>query len=967
MFEEIFKLIEKGELNKAQETIDKTPENDPKRYNVSGLIYYQKKELEKAKEEFEKGLKIDAVDSDLLFNYGYLLKEMNQEKEAWRYLMRIHKKDWATYDMLGDIEFKNRSKLSALRFYKKAAELTDSPEEMKKKFLDMRNNIKQDTKIAFLCLPGLDNFLKDIVETFSLGYDVRLVVTKDGNQIAEAIKWADIVWLEWANDLAIFATNNVPEIQNKKVVCRLHGYEIFGGYPQKINWEMIDKLIFVNNHKKELFEKIYTNAKVEKVVVDNGIDLDKFTFNIHQKNHNLLIMGNINYRKGFETLLLCFEQLLKEDDRYKLYIKGKFQDLRYEDYILNAIKEMNIERNVTFIDKYIEDIDSWGEQFGYILSTSIEESFHYTVGEFMAKGIKPVINSWPSAREVWSNEFIFTTVDQFKEKILEDKYNSEGYRRFIEDNYPLEKQIDLIEGIINLVNKRGYKKENNQKIQSDKEKEKIYHISDSKDQTKDIFIFYEIDENINNYNNYYKRIFVVLDDDSFNKCDIDKVNWNLVDAVFVKTEKSREKLLRCSRQLFKNKIKVVSDTSFNSILKIAHQYPISRDFKIVVSEYNKYEDKIIVGLVEYNLQQKTGHCLYFLLDYLENFPDIDFYVFSSESIDSETYELLNKYNNVKLLPILKSDYLYDKKILSRYTNYCKIILFLTADNPQMILNLALNLESKNILGLIFHSNLTFLNVKETRFLHDKVISSNIYTIALTPEMAKGFSKVLPKDKVLYFNEIYPLSDYMEKYYKCLNKDIKDIKEFNVLYNGVARTEKGFHMLPEIITNSPENYTFHLNVSPLSSGRYEKEVIETFDKLELLRKKGKKIIYYKDLTVEQYTNLFYQSHAILILYNSILYSYRLSGIVLESFATKTPMVINKDIWYYDELVKPYNLGIGVDINNVSNIISALEEIRLNYNSFLSNFNDNFVNYINKRNTKIFLKKFISYCKRNSLMK
>jgi len=31
MYEEIFKLIEKGELDKAQEMIDKTPENDPKR------------------------------------------------------------------------------------------------------------------------------------------------------------------------------------------------------------------------------------------------------------------------------------------------------------------------------------------------------------------------------------------------------------------------------------------------------------------------------------------------------------------------------------------------------------------------------------------------------------------------------------------------------------------------------------------------------------------------------------------------------------------------------------------------------------------------------------------------------------------------------------------------------------------------------------------------------------------------
>ena len=966
MYEEIFKLIEKGELDKAQEMIDKTPENDPKRYNISGLIYYQKKELEKAKEEFEKGLKIDAVDSDLLFNYGYLLKEMNQEKEAWRYLMRIHKKDWATYDMLGDIEFKTRSKLSALRFYKKAAELTDSPEEMKKKFLDMRNNIKQDTKIAFLCLPGLDNFLKDIVETFSLGYDVKLVVTTDGNQIAEAIKWSDIVWLEWANDLAIFATNNVPEIQNKKVVCRLHGYEAFNGNVlSKINWNFINRMIFVADHVREdAYESCPQMKSVPYTMVYNAIDLDKFTFNKRTKGKRICFSGYVNYKKNPMLMIQILNKLLKIDEGYKIEWVGKHQDIRIAKYLQHILRDMGIEDKFIFHD-WTDNINGWLEDKHYFLSTSIHEGYGVAIMEAMAKGIKPVIHNFYEARGFYPDTLIYNTIDEAVEKITEQTYDSEGYRGFIEDNYSLEKQIDLIEGIINFVNNRDYKKENNQKIQSGKEK--IYHISDSKDQTKDIFIFYEIDENINNYNNYYKRIFVVLDDDSFNKCDIDKVNWNLVDAVFVKTEESRERLLRCSTQLFKDKIKVVSDTSFNSIFKIAHQYPIPKDFKIVVSEYNKYEDKITVGLVEYNLHKKSGHCLYFLLDYLENFPDIDFYVFSRESIDPEIYKLLNKYNNVKLLPILKSDYLYDKKILSRYTNYCKIILFLSANNPQMILNLALNLESKNILGLIFHSNLVLLNVKDTRLLHDKVTSSNIYTIALTPEMAKGFSKVLPKDKVLYFNEIYPLSDYMEKYYKCLNKDIKDIKEFNVLYNGVARTEKGFHMLPEIITNSPENYTFHLNVSPLSSGRYEKEVIETFDKLELLRKKGKKIIYYKDLTVEQYTNLFYQSQAILILYSSILYSYRLSGIVLESFATKTPMVINKDIWYYDELVKPYNLGIGVDINNVSNIINALEEIRLNYNSFLSNFNDNFVNYINERNTKIFLKKFISYCKRNSLMK
>jgi len=157
MYEGIYELIKKGETNKAQEQIEQLPDKIPAKYTLSGLLYYHKTDLEKAKAEFEKALKIDPLDADALFNYGYILKELNQEMEAWRYLMRISQKDWSTYDILGDIELKNRSELASLRFYKKAAEMTDNP-EMKKKFHDAIYSLKKDTKIAFLCLPGLENF-----------------------------------------------------------------------------------------------------------------------------------------------------------------------------------------------------------------------------------------------------------------------------------------------------------------------------------------------------------------------------------------------------------------------------------------------------------------------------------------------------------------------------------------------------------------------------------------------------------------------------------------------------------------------------------------------------------------------------------------------------------------------------------------------------------------------------------------
>ena len=450
MYDEIFELIQNGELNKAQEQLENTPENDPKRYNISGLIYYQKKEFDKAKEEFEKGLKINPVDSDLLFNYGYLLKNINQEKEAWRYLMRIHNKDWATYDLLGDIEYKNRSKLASLRFYKKAAELPNSPNEMKKKFIDMRNIVKQDTKIAFLCLPGLDNFLKDIVETFSLGYDVKLVVTTDGNQISEAIKWADIVWLEWANEIAVFATNQIPEIQNKKVVCRLHSYEIFTQFPDKINWTNIDQLIFVGDHIKRILHELHPNLNInpdKEIIVSNGVDLDKFKFLVHKPGYNLSVLAHINYKKDPSAWIQIINKLIEIDNRYKMHVGGDFQDPRYKIYFDYIKKEMNLENNF-ILHGWINEVDKFLEDKDYTLSTSIHESFGYNIAEAMARGIKPIIHNFDGAKSLWPNELIYNTIDEAVEKIKEESYDSEGYRRFIEDNYSLEEQICKIKKIM---------------------------------------------------------------------------------------------------------------------------------------------------------------------------------------------------------------------------------------------------------------------------------------------------------------------------------------------------------------------------------------------------------------------------------------------------------------------------------------------------------------------------------------
>lgn len=449
MYEEITKLIQVGEFGKALQMIDKLAEDDPKKYNLLGLVHFNQGALDKAKESFEKGLKYSPVDSDLLFNYGYVLKELGNDKEAWRYLLRISNKDWATYDLLGDTQLKSGNLPMALRYYKKAAELSDN-EEMKKKFESIQRQVKKDTKIAFLCLPGLDNFLKDIVETLSLLYDVKLVVSTDGKAIVEAIKWADIVWLEWANELAVEVTRKVPELARKKVICRLHSYEVFTNFPRQIDWTKIDRLVFVANHIKEIFHELHPDIQLnseKETVVHNGVDLDKFKFTVHGPGYNLAAVAHINYKKDPAMWLQIIAKLVKLDRNYKLHIAGDFQDPRYKVYFEHAIKEMGLQNNM-ILHGWVSNIDQFLEEKNYVISTSIHEGHPYNVMEAMARGIKTLILNYRGAREQWPSELLYNTLDEAIGMVTNGGYDSENYRKFIETNYALEKQLNAIYEIL---------------------------------------------------------------------------------------------------------------------------------------------------------------------------------------------------------------------------------------------------------------------------------------------------------------------------------------------------------------------------------------------------------------------------------------------------------------------------------------------------------------------------------------
>ena len=280
-------------------------------------------------------------------------------------------------------------------------------------------------------------------------YFVRKFIVTTQQEIYNAIDWGDIVWLEWANEVAIIATAN-EGIKGKKVIVRLHGYEVFSEMPKQINWSVVDRLIFVApnvlNILKNDIPDIERKVKIEMVY--NGIDVDKFQLKERKPGYDIAWIGFINYKKNPVMMLQIMQKLVAIDPRYKIHIAGTFQIMQYKLYLEYMIKEMHLESNVAFYGQ-VGDINSWLQDKNYLLSTSILEGYGYAIMEAMSQGIKPVIHNFYGAKDFYPREYLFNTVDEAIDKIISKEYDSREYRNWLINNgYTLKNQVKQIKDII---------------------------------------------------------------------------------------------------------------------------------------------------------------------------------------------------------------------------------------------------------------------------------------------------------------------------------------------------------------------------------------------------------------------------------------------------------------------------------------------------------------------------------------
>lgn len=321
-------------------------------------------------------------------------------------------------------------------------------------------------KIAIMD-PYLRKFTGDMERYWlNAGHEVRL----DRYWNPENANWADIVWLDTADNNLASATNpsqaimaddanyqpwdlHDMDLSNKRVICRPIDIEVWQGHQNAAHWDVVDEIIFIAPHIRELAnvpELPGLRSGTGVHVIPCGVDLDRYKFAERGHGFDIAVVSEKWISKGTDYILQIALKLKQIDPRYKIHWLGQRSDYQWELAYFDDFVEHH-KLNIEFTNILLDDqtVDQFLEGKNYLLHGSHKEGFSYATAEAMAKGIKPVLHRFYGADDLWPG-ITWDSIDQAIDEIVDGDYNSEAYRQYLIDHrYTLPQMMESIDKVIN--------------------------------------------------------------------------------------------------------------------------------------------------------------------------------------------------------------------------------------------------------------------------------------------------------------------------------------------------------------------------------------------------------------------------------------------------------------------------------------------------------------------------------------
>jgi len=469
-YQRSLELAEDGDypeaLARAQEHLRTEPE-DVQALNDAGAILYCLGRPDEAIDHFVKARSLQNGSAEILRNLVEAYLAVGRANEVIQLFDDMEQMGILKTDMLNRIAnllLDQDNKGGAIEILQKSLQIAPEQKILEPMIEVIRSKMP---KVAFFC-GGDREALNEITEFIKRRFEVRLCEAREEKELYESMKSSDICWFEQCANLAVTASK-LPKVC--KIIYRLQHHEAYKQWPKEVNWANIDVLVTVGN---SFFRDALTQTVPEIdestsiVTVPNGVNLEKFEFKNRRRGKNIAFLGNLRMVTNPAFVLQCMQKLHYIDPEYRLFFGGQFEDAALEQYLRYIVDALGL-RDVVFFDGGAEDVSPvrspgassgtgaerftsngvscWLEDKHYIVSTGIIEGDGMGLLEGMACGLKPVIHNFPGAQRAFPQRFLFNISEEFCEQILSDNYEPQWYRRFVEENYPLENQLININDI----------------------------------------------------------------------------------------------------------------------------------------------------------------------------------------------------------------------------------------------------------------------------------------------------------------------------------------------------------------------------------------------------------------------------------------------------------------------------------------------------------------------------------------
>ncbi len=307
-------------------------------------------------------------------------------------------------------------------------------------------NLVGQPRKTLVCFDAIDTFSEPYLDALrGAGWECQKF--NELNQISlQQANQADVVWCEWANELAAAVTQQLAP--GPRVIVRLHAYEIHDQcLAASVNWQRVSALVTVSRPYGELVEARLGDLKhLKHVAIATGVDMEAIEY--HNKaeaaddvRNTILWLGSLNFKKGANLLPLVAAAL----PDHRILVAGEMQDDRI------ALLLENPPANLKYLGAMPHaERNEFLAQGAYILNCSLRESFGVAIGEGMMAGCKPLIYRWPGAEDIWPREHTWGSFHELGVLLKED-FMSARYRQHVEQ-YALADMtalfVETVEGMV---------------------------------------------------------------------------------------------------------------------------------------------------------------------------------------------------------------------------------------------------------------------------------------------------------------------------------------------------------------------------------------------------------------------------------------------------------------------------------------------------------------------------------------